>query len=266
MADVFSATVEQSAAYFAGSLYPLLFAVCLLIICFHPAAKAERNSLLFPNLLLFVLIFCPLSAFLIMKMIGEEVYWRVFWMLTIPIACSYAIVQLTAGLSKQLFRILTGFLAAAVILVSGQFLFTGDYFSARENNFKLPTEVIYVADRISADASQAGIENPKAVVPEYLSTYIRQYDAGIRLAYGRNMAKGDVKQSKLYLEINSDQPRAKRLARLARKEDCDYLVLPASLSMDRKLAKHAFVRVDEIAGYVIYYDEEKSREGRSEKS
>ncbi|MCD7833321.1 MAG: hypothetical protein LUH00_04950 [Lachnospiraceae bacterium] len=256
MASVFSEVLEHFTNYFADSLYPLLFLLALLVIFFHPGAKKERAVLCGSNLLFLVIIFCPLTAYPVIKMIGSLVYWRMLWLLSLPITLAFALVWLVSGFSGKAARALTAVLASAAILCSGQFLFTSETFTARANYFKIPTEAIYVAESISAHAEEEGIENPKAVVPIALCSYIRQYDAGIRLAYGRNMVKGEVTQTKLYEEINSEAPRAKRLARLARKAECTYLVLPASLSLEEKLAKHSFVKIAEAGGYIIYFDAE----------
>ncbi len=260
MADVWMSVLQQFRDYFTISLYPLLFFACLILIWFLPSAKQERDSLVAPNFLFAAVIFCPPSAYLVMKMIGDSVYWRMFWMFSIPLVCGYAIVKLTAGFSKKVIQILAGFLAAAVILVSGSFIFTRDNFTRSDNAYKIPTEAIEVADLISGSAKEEGIESPKAAVPAYISAYIRQYDAGIRLAYGRNMVKGDVDWSKLFYEINSETPKAKRLARLTRKAKCDYLVLPADVSLKGSLSEYSFTLVDETAGYAVYLDEENPRE------
>ncbi len=257
MAAAFSTVLEQSLNYFAGSLYPLLFILCLIVIGVHPVMKQERDSMLLPNGLFALIIFCPFSAWLIMKMIGDLVYWRTLWMFAIPLVCAYAGVQIIWSFSKAALRILAGFLAAALIILCGRTVFSGEYFTLSENYLKIPTEAIYVADAVSADAQKEGIDTPKVVVPEHLATYIRMYDAGISLAYGRNMAKGDVKQTKLYHEINSESPDAKRLTKLARKADCEYLVLPEEQLSAQSLAKYGYVQVAETAGYVIYYDEKR---------
>ncbi|MCD8396920.1 MAG: hypothetical protein LUD12_07045 [Lachnospiraceae bacterium] len=254
--DIFQEVSGYFSNYFADSFYPLLFLLALLLIFFHPGAKKERAALCGSNLLFLVIIFCPLTAYLVMKMIGSLVYWRMFWLLTIPLTLAFALVWLITGFSRKTVRALTAVLAAAAIICSGQFIFTGETFSARANYFKIPTEAIYVAENISEHAEEEGIESPKAVVPIALCSYIRQYDAGIRLAYGRNMVKGEVTQSKLYEEINSESPRAKRLARLARKAECTYIVLPSALSLDEKLANNSFIKIAEAGGYAIYFDSE----------
>ncbi|MCD8347772.1 MAG: hypothetical protein LUD16_07430 [Lachnospiraceae bacterium] len=254
MTAVFSEVFGQFSNYFADSFYPLLFVFALALIFFHPYARKERSALCGANLLFLAIIFCPLTASLILKMIGSLVYWRMFWLLLIPVTVAFALVCLITGFSRKTIRALAAVLSAAAVLCSGSFLFSGETFLARANYFKIPTEAIYVAESISTHAEEEGIENPKAVVPIALCSYIRQYDAGIRLAYGRNMVKGEVTQTKLYEEINSEAPRARRLARLARKAECSYIVLPASLSLDEKLAKYSFVKIDETGGYAIYYD------------
>ncbi len=254
MSTAFATVLEHYQNYFADSLYPLLFALSLCWLLFNRKEKSKRSSLLYPNLLLIVIIFCPLTAFVILKMVDDVVYYRVFWMLTLPVVIACAGTDFICSLSKNAVRVIAGVLVIAVIALGGQSLFTDYYWEERQNYFKLPTEVIYVADAIEEDAAAQGLEYPKAAAPGNLSQYIREYDAGIRLAYGRNMVYGTVDHSKLYEEINSDSPRLKRLARLTRKEGCSYLVIPAELNADAKLERYDFVKVTETAGYAIYFD------------
>ncbi len=256
MSTAFATVIEHSQNYFADSLFPLLFALSLIWLIARRKEKDVRSSLLYPNLLLLVIIFCPLTAFVILKVIDNVVYYRLFWMLMLPVTIAYAGTELISSFSRNAVRLIAAVLVLAVIVLGGQSLFTDYYWEESQNYFKLPTEVIYVADAIEEDAAAQGIEYPKAAAPGNLSQYIREYDAGIRLAYGRNMVYGMVEPSRLYDEINSESPRIRRLARLTRKNDCSYLVIPAELNADKKLAKYDFTKVAETAGYAIYFDTE----------
>ncbi len=261
MITVFLDIIRRARNFFEVASYPLLFAVALILISVLPQARKERGALVSSNLMFILVIFFPVSATVLLDLIGRDVFYRVFWMLSIPIVIAYACVTLTYSFSKKAMRAVAVVAASALILLTGSSVLTGDYFTAPQNNLKLPTEPILVADAISADAEALGIESPKAVVPADLCVYIRQYDASIRLAYGRNMAKGDKKKTKLYEEINSYPPKPKRLARLARKAECDYIVLASGVLEDEDLMEYGFTRVTEAAGYTIYYDTEKARAG-----
>ncbi len=254
MSTAFATVLEHSQNYFADSLFPLLFALSLVWLIARREEKGERSSLLYPNLLLLVIIFCPLTAFVILKMVDNVVYYRLFWMLTLPVVIAYAGTEFICSFSRNAVSVLTAVLVLAVIVLGGQSLFTDYYWEESQNYFKLPTEVIYVADAIEEDAEAQGLEYPKAAAPGSLSEYIREYDAGIRLAYGRNMIYGMVEKSEIYEEINSESPRIKRLARLTRRNDCSYLVIPAELNADKRLEKYDFIKVAETAGYAIYFD------------
>ncbi len=254
----FSEALRCFQLYFADSFYPILFVVSLALIFFHPNAKKERSSLLWPNLAFLALTFFPPTIYLLMKMVGILVYWRVFWMLTFPIVIAYAITQWVHSFSRQFFQTVAVLIAVVAIIFSGQLILSEEYFTERENYYKLPAEVLEVADIISEQAEEQGIESPKAAVPEYLCVYIRQYDASIRLAYGRNMVKWDVPQSGLYSQINRKIPQTQKLVKHFRKAECNYLVLRTSLSLDEALYDYSIVKVGETETYTIYFDEEST--------
>ncbi len=256
----FSEALKYFQLYFADSFYPLLFLLSLILIFSHPAAKKERDSLVWSNLLFIALAFCPVSIYLIMKMVGVLVYWRVFWMLTISIVIPYAVTQAVYELSKPMLRLLTVVVASAAIIFSGELILSEEYFTERENSYKLPSEVIEVSDIISEHADEQEIAEPKAAVPEYLSVYIRQYDAGIRLAYGRSMLQMEWSQTDLFKQINSESPTPKKLVNQFRKEQCHYLVLLSSLSLDEELSAYSFVKIGETENYTIFFDEESVNE------
>ena len=64
----------------------------------------------------------------------------------VPLA-AYAGTTLVFGLKGKGKKILLTAVCLALIAVNGTFVFSDTYFEDRENNFKLPTQVIWVGGR-----------------------------------------------------------------------------------------------------------------------
>lgn len=239
--------------YFSGSGYMLLLGVCLLLLMLREPKGKIRSALLFPTLLLLAVVLCPLTADILMKMIGGEVYWRCFWMLPIVLLGAYVATEAVARSRGRIKRLLTAVMCVALIAFNGTFVFSNAYFSTRENNYKLPTEVIWVADAINRHAAKNGIKKKKIVAPTGIATYIRIYDASILQRYGRSMANSEWK-SELYLEVNSDTPDFEHLAERARIAKCRYVVLMAKVDDEEAMKAVKYKKIYESPSYAVYFD------------
>lgn len=144
--------------YFADSGFGLLFVVCLLFLFLWKKDREIHNALFWPAAVLTIVVFCPVSGFIIMKLDEASVYWRVYWLLPVVLLAAFAatkLVYLVKGRGKQ---ILLGLVCIVIVAVNGTFVFSDTYFEKKENNYKLPTEVIWVADAINEHAEENRIK------------------------------------------------------------------------------------------------------------
>ena len=86
MKEIIKQTVVFWENYWGDSLMMwLLLAAALFLLIFRRKKKSTRYLLLYLAAVLIV-FFCPVTAKIIQKCIGELVYWRVLWLLpTIPV-------------------------------------------------------------------------------------------------------------------------------------------------------------------------------------
>ncbi len=84
---------ESGKAYFGGSGIWLLAAAVLAVLLVGMWGKDRKRTLAYPVLLVLAVCFCPVTAWVLIKMIGALVYWRVFWMLPIVLLVAFGAVE-----------------------------------------------------------------------------------------------------------------------------------------------------------------------------
>ncbi|MDO4475647.1 MAG: hypothetical protein Q4B59_02560 [Lachnospiraceae bacterium] len=247
--------------YFGGSLFRWLFTIglILLVVVVLRSEKREEKKrasfLLSVALMGLVVIFCPVSAWVIKKMVGEKVYWRTMWILpVVPVTVWLGVWLISSG-RKLWMKGVTGLLVVAAIVVCGKSVLNENYFSKNENPYKLESHVIEVADLVQEHAQSQGVSDIKLLSPYSLSTYIRIYDAGIGQYYGRNTTRREKRHKYLFREVNATEEHDyKKLARRARKKGVNYIALHVQGDGPAGLAAYDFVLVGETPDYRLYFD------------
>ena len=129
---------------------------------------------------------CPLTARIIMKYcIGGFVYWRMFWILPTSVIVAYVAVSVCTAGKKNDSGCMCSILLMALIIVTGKNPYVGGQaiYQKAVNMQKLPADACQISELIAATRAEG--ETALAVMPEDLVGYVRQYDASIRLLYGR---------------------------------------------------------------------------------
>lgn len=252
MKDVLYIIFSSYEDFFSVSGFGGMFAACLLFLLLGRKKKIGY-AMLWPCLLLLGGIFCPLTADIIMKMIGGEVYWRVFWLLPVVLIVAFTGTEIVALVKGRGKKILLTLLCITLIAVNGEFVFTDEYFENRENNYKIPTEVIWVADAINEHAQENEIKKKKIVAPISISTYIRIYDATILQAYGRDMSRKE-NPTQLYTEIHAEEHDFEHLGEQARAAKCRYVILEQESDDKEAMEAQNFKQIYESTSYTVYFN------------
>lgn len=171
-----------------GLFHWTLFCLAVVFIFFlgkkYEEEKQTVRFLVWPSVLVLLFLFNPLFYRYVGSRFFAGVYWRLFWMLPISFTVAYVVVWLVYRWKKQAVRILVLVAALVTIAVSGQRIYSETTFTKAENEYKLPQQAMDVADIIG----QSGYGwKVKAVVPNEMLCYIRQYRCDIGLFYGRNV-------------------------------------------------------------------------------
>lgn len=242
--------------YVGNGLHLFLLAGALIVLLFFRKSNKAKIVFWLYTVLFTVIYACPLTAGVIIKFfIGRSVYWRMFWALPSVLITAFAFVCVLEQLSRKWLRAVVFAVLAITIGVTGSFVLTGHNFTQASNIYKLPWEVPYVCEAISKDAKEQNVEKIKVVVPNDLLCYIRQYDAGFYMPYGRNALRSskladNIKD--LLGEMNAENPDYAYLDNLLNEEGCSYLVWKGNADYDIPFGELGYQFIESVSEYRVY--------------
>ena len=260
MVDTLKAAIRMFGLYIGESWQFALFLLAVLYLLLAKEEKDKRRLFVAYTGVFAFLYLCPLTAKIIMDYcIGELVYWRMFWLLPIPMVLAYTGTKIWRRQKNKAASAGVLVVLTALIVLSGHCVYgTDGPFQKAGNLVKLPPEVCWVCEIIEENAPEDG--EMKAVVPTELAGYIRQYDSKIELAFGR--WGGQSKRGKrLERQMLKESPNFEKIARLSRKIGCNFLVYPANEWQDENIRNLGYEPVGNVNTYVIYRDMQEAQEG-----
>lgn len=242
--DVLQTAFQSYRTFFGSGIYLALFVAALIYLLVKEEEISIKKFLLVFFAVFGVVYVCPATAYVIMEYcIGESVYWRMFWILPLTVMIAYI-------LTKEIYEPKEGWkkcvMAIGVVLLitqSGSLLYHGT-FGERQNGYKLYLDVVLICDAIEEDAKEQGIEKAGLIAANELISQIRQYDAGIRMPYGRNALKNEnmsKRAGSIFSIMCNGELNAQALAENAREGGYQYLAYPKELYREEILG----------AGYVL---------------
>ena len=231
-----------------------LFVLSLLAwiyLLFREKDKTIRMVFVYAPILILAVFLFPVSRKLFVAAgLDGETYYRVIW--TIP----FGIVAVYGGCSFfARFRKIGIVVLGACVVLLGSYVYQGTYISKAENLYHIPDTVIQVCDYIGNKDADNMVT---ALFPDEMIHYVRQYDATIRMPYGRDML---VERWNYYQPIhdiikNNEVLPMEELLEETRKEYCQYLVFREDQQMDQTPESCGLIQRTKIDGYVIYEDPE----------
>lgn len=250
MQDFFTIAKTDFLDTFQGAwIFPLLLIVLVFILW---KEKDDMRKLLLGVLpLLFLFIYwCPLTGMLFMKLLGENVYWRILWLILIAVLIPYGCCLLI-GHPKGCLRQGAFLIGMAVIVVCGTPLFKSEEFQASTNDYKIPQNVVAVCDLLPG--------NVHALVSNRLMPYIRLYDPSITLEFGRNaLAYNGIENPTgnqiLYAEAQKEEIDVPALAPLAKEEGCTFLVFSNSRTYSDDWEAYGYKEYGHTDEFTIFVD------------
>ncbi len=249
MKDVIINAINMYKEFWGTGMYITLFFIAIIYILALEKDK-KKQSLFLGNILIFAGVYLfPLSAYIIMKYcIGYGVYWRMYWLLPVTVMIAYALTSIIFKADARWKKALLTILTLGMLVLNGNTMYNEANFTEAPNPYKLNQDVLAVCDAIEADAAEQGITDIRAIVFNTLVTGIRQYDANIRMPYGRDALRGEnvsKLSQQIYNTINAPSLDANALAYLASKGKYNYLV---------HLKDEGFAEIITAAGYTIAAD------------
>lgn len=250
MIEILKQSAEHWNNYWNGSLFLILMAAAAVwLFLFRRKEKYVRYLLGYTAVVL-VLYFCPLTAGVIQKCVGSMVYWRVLWLLpAVPVQAAAAAELLRK--QKGLKSVLIVAVCLALIAAGGRGFLKEGYFSRVHNYQQVPDTAAGVCELIREDAKDSEV---LAASDDYIGSYLRVYDASVKLAYGRRgMGAASKAARRLYRYMNAPVVDCGKAGRLAKKCTVDYLILkiPAE-DQKQKLQKYGYEELGVVGAYAVF--------------
>lgn len=250
MQDFFTIAKTDFLDTFQGAwIFPLLLIVLVFILWKEKDGMRKLLLGVLPLLFLFI-YWCPLTGMLFMKLLGENVYWRILWLILIAAVIPYGFC-LVLGRLKGWMRQAVFLIGMAVIVLCGTPLFKSEEFQVSTNVYKIPQNVIAVCDLLPG--------NVHALVSNRLMPYIRLYDPSITLEFGRNaLAYNGIENPTgnqiLYAEAQKEEIDVPALAPLAKEEGCTFLVFSNSRTYSDDWEAYGYKEYGHTDEFTIFAD------------
>lgn len=155
---------------------------------------------------------------IIIKVIGGEVYWRMFWLVPTTIVMPIAFTELVSLVNKNVEKIIIALMICGIVIMSGKWIYTEDNFKVVSNKYKIPDCLLEVILAASNDDE----EYKKLAGPLESLVYTRQVDGNILLASGRSFNDNYGKGS---LITNIKEGKVNKICAQAEKLKVNYVIM-----------------------------------------
>ncbi|MBR1854665.1 MAG: hypothetical protein IJ794_16225 [Lachnospiraceae bacterium] len=239
--------------YMGTGLILVWFLVALLYLFVREEKKAVRILMVYVPLIFLLLFFNPLFTRLMGRLLGDEIYYRVLWLLPVTPTLGYAAVKACVSLrGKRRLAFVTG--AVCLVVLSGSYIYSNPFFAKAQNLYHMPQSVVEICDTIEVPGREV-----TAVFPLDMVQYVRQYSPVVCMPYGREMlvdtAWNDwAAQDDLCDAMEAEVVEAALLGQLAKERSCIYIVLPQEKKIKGDLRETGYVLFAEVRGYDVYRD------------
>lgn len=222
MEEMLRISAETWQSYWGKGYGSILTAVSFLYLLLFPGERKNRKALAGYTVVFLFLYFFPYTAKVISACIGEMVYWRVLWLLPamflIAAACTSFVQKFQGGFANGF---IVALLAVAIVFCGRNVYFHGAY-ELSANAEEVPEQVERICDLLRQDQPDGEI---RMATTESIATYVRVYDAGIRMPYGRGgKGAGGWYKRTLYENIMAPDVNVKMVIYCGKKGGWKYLV------------------------------------------
>lgn len=235
--------------YMGNGLIVGWFLIALIYLLLKEKRKHIRILIAYVPIILLLLFFNPLFAKVLYAFMGDEIYYRILWLIPITVVIAYAAVHLY-GTLKGRFRITFACVCGVLLVISGSNIYSNPYFGKAENLYHVPQSVVDICDAIEVEGREV-----MAVFPSRMLQYVRQYSPVVCMPYGREQTVYRwYVYDELYQVMEAEVVDIPRLAELAKERLCHYIILPEDRKLQGDLLNYDYILFDTIDGYDIYQD------------
>lgn len=242
-----SSVIKTFQNYIGTGYIVIWFLLALLYLLCNEKRKPRRILFVYTPILLLLLYFNPLFAKLFYLLVGEEIYFRNFWLLPIIVVIAYTAVFILGKL-KGVKAVCFGAIVILLIAFSGKLVYSNPLYTKAENPYHVPNAVVHICDAIEVPGHEV-----MAVFPYELLLYVRQYDPLVRMPYGRDTMIWEV-QRELLGAMEAPAVDLSVLVPLTREAGCHYIVLRSRGNIVGDPQDYGLEWLMTTDGYVVYID------------
>lgn len=238
--------------YMGTGLILIWFLLSLIYLFLKEERKPVRILFLYVPLILLLLFFNPLFARVMGIYLGDEIYYRILWLLPVTPVLAYTALQISLGLKGKK-RMLFTVGAVLLTVVSGGYIYQNPFFSKAQNLYHVPDSVVHICDAIEIEGREV-----TAVFPLDMVQYVRQYSPVICMPYGREILVESwnewATQNELCDAMEAEVIKASEVGKYAREQHCVYIVIPETKEILGNFEETGYREFARMDGYVIYKD------------
>lgn len=250
MGNMWSWVIAQYKEYIGTGMIAGLFLVALVWLFVSEKNKTTRIIFIYMPVVVLVLFFCPVFARIVYMFTGDEIYYRLLWLVPVVPVLAYAAVRLMQQCAGKK-RLVVGAALGGIMIVSGSFVYKSPHLLKAENPYHVPEAVVQICDALEVEG-----EWVKAAFPEEMIPYVRQYSPWINMPYGIEMLINQWSvwgfQSDLYEALRENPLDVKKITALAKEQGCDYVIFANWKKLSEDFEAYGFELFGEINGYTVY--------------
>lgn len=237
--------LETFYKYMGSGMILIWYLAAALYLFLREKRRPVRILFLYVPCAVLLLFFNPLYAWLFERFLGQEIYFRMWWLVPMTPTLAYSAVRFLGGRRRSRWY---GGLFAALILVSGTLVYQNPLFSRAENIYHVPREVAEICDLIKVEGREV-----RAAFPEEFLTYVRQYSNLVCMPYGRDALLSNW-MDELYQELQKKEIDVPRLSALAKERGCHYVIFSEDKILSGRMEDYDYRFFGTVGDYVIYMD------------
>lgn len=226
------------------------FLLSLVYLLWKEKRTHIRILLVYTPIVLLLVFFNPLIAGVLQEFLGDEVTYRILWLIPVTVVIAYTAVQLYGALAGKARMVFAG-ICCVLVIISGSCIYTNPHFTKADNSYHIPQEVVDICDAIEVEGREV-----MAAFPREMLQYVRQYSPVVCMPYGREQLVDSwgYHFSELGVLLDQKEIDAARLSQLAKEQMCHYIILSQEKVLLGDLLDYEYVLFDTIDGYDIYLD------------
>jgi len=235
--------------YMGDGLLWCLFLMALLFLFLREKDKVNRVLFVYTPVVLLLVFFNPFFMNVMYRFIGEQIYYRILWLIPAGVVIGTAVVKIYTLLQEKKQKC---FLAVIVFLfaLTGRLVYMNSQYSVADNLYHIPEEVVVICDEIEIEGREVMVAFPRD-----LMQYVRQYSPYICMPYGREVLVPKWKSvNELYDTMTEDTMDVARISGLAKANGCHYIVVESDKAKKGDFAEYGYENVLKVERYEVLRD------------